>query len=1115
DYEIGWICALHVEFAAAQALLDLVHETLPLHPNDSNHYVLGQMGRFNVALACLPAGGMGMNNAAIVSSNMRRTFVSIELQLVVGIAGGVPSATNDIRLGDVVVGLNVVQHDFGKTIQEGLFTGTATVYTPSAKVMAAVTALRAQYDMRGSQIPSMLDHMLLDYPKMTQYASRDRLQDDLFESTYEHPGTSTTCETCARSRLVTRGSRAETAPIVHFGTIASGNQVIKHGQTRDRIGLQHDALCLEMEGAALKGLDTPFLVIRGVCDYANSHKNKQWQPYSAAVAAACAKEIISLMQPSKTIGDQGTKSRAVADGEPSTANAAQAAADDKKRFTRSQTIINSLHFDQIDARYMNIKSAHTRTCSWLLNTQEYQDWLDPDKLEDHHGLIWIKGKPGAGKSTIMKFLLGEVQKNKSEDQTIISFFFNARGSHIEKSVQGLYQSLLHQLFTRISRLHHVLDTLPAGPDGSVISPWTTISLQEILKQCVPILGGHSLFCLVDALDEGDQDEIRAMVYFFEELGNLARGSDLSFHLCFASRHYPHITVRNGVELVLEHHTGHERDIANYIADKLNVERTNATRALHTKIQEKAMGVFMWVVLVVAMLNKHFDHGFSFTSLQRELDQIPRDLHALFRDLLQRDGDNTDHLLSCIQWILFSARPLKPNEMYLAINLGNQDPRDISIDWEPERMTPMHIKTFILSCSKGLAEIANTGEGEGVQFIHESVRDFLLKENGLYEVWPGLRLQLVGLSHEKLKSCCFDYLSNHCHAMPLGWESPTKLRERFFFTRYAVEHVLYHANEAQHAAVEQRSFMHQFSTWRSQWVELSNSLKMRGYKPNVSVLYLLAERDLDSLIRVDPRILECLTSEPERFQTPFIAALATGSWKAAKSFLAAIESAGNSPSRHADIYAAKMLRGGPFVPEDKFVWKRSVLSYIAEYGNDHIFCAILRSGILDIDIPRDDMDGRTLLSWASGSGLQEGVLLLLERQGPVELADYTGRTPLIWAAANGHGGVVSRLIKHGARIDAADARGRTSLSLAAEKGHDFVIRELLRRGADTEAVDKTGEDDCGRTPLSLAAQHGNVGFLRLLIERGAKVDLQDDQGRTPLSYAIEWHHKQAVFLLLEH
>ncbi|PTB60188.1 hypothetical protein M431DRAFT_173651 [Trichoderma harzianum CBS 226.95] len=116
SYTIAWICALSIEMAAANAMLDGVHPSLPSNEKDSNSYILGNVGRHNIVVACLPADHYGTNSAAIVANNLIRTFPSIRTGLMVGIGGGVPGSV-DVRLGDVVVGYNVVQHDLCKIIQ--------------------------------------------------------------------------------------------------------------------------------------------------------------------------------------------------------------------------------------------------------------------------------------------------------------------------------------------------------------------------------------------------------------------------------------------------------------------------------------------------------------------------------------------------------------------------------------------------------------------------------------------------------------------------------------------------------------------------------------------------------------------------------------------------------------------------------------------------------------------------------------------------------------------------------------------------------------------------------------------------------------------------------------
>ena len=134
---------------------------------------------------------------------------------------------------------------------------------------------------------------------------------------------------------------------------------------------------------------------------------------------------------------------------------------------QKQILLDSLRFDQIDARQMTIKNAHAKTCKWLLTKPEYIDWLDTTKLGEHHGFLWIKGKPGTGKSTLMKFALAHARRSM-KDRTIISFFFNARGEDLEKSTIGAYRSLLLQLFEQLPALQCAFDLV--GLSVSSIRP---------------------------------------------------------------------------------------------------------------------------------------------------------------------------------------------------------------------------------------------------------------------------------------------------------------------------------------------------------------------------------------------------------------------------------------------------------------------------------------------------------------------------------------------------------------------------------------------------------------------------------------------------------------------
>jgi nucleoside phosphorylase len=301
DYTVAWVCALPLEMAAAKAMLDERHPNLPNNLKDSNSYILGRIHVHNVVIACLPLGVYGTNSAATVASQMSSTFGSIRFGLMVGIGGGVPSEASDIRLGDVVVSKptsafgGVVQYDFGKTVRQGRFEQASVLNKPPQVLLTAVARLQADHMVEPSRISNLLSEMVATYPQMrAEFIYRCQEQDRLFDSTYDHEESQSTCDNCDTRRLVTRPARVGHCPLIHYGLIASGNQVMKHGATRDKLARELGILCFEMEAAGLMD-NFPCLVIRGICDYADSHKNNLWQGYAAATAAAYTKELLSVI----------------------------------------------------------------------------------------------------------------------------------------------------------------------------------------------------------------------------------------------------------------------------------------------------------------------------------------------------------------------------------------------------------------------------------------------------------------------------------------------------------------------------------------------------------------------------------------------------------------------------------------------------------------------------------------------------------------------------------------------------------------------------------------------------------------------------------------------------
>ncbi|KAF9775391.1 hypothetical protein IL306_006502 [Fusarium sp. DS 682] len=304
-FEIAIICALPLEADAIEALFDhhWDNEDPPFDkgPGDPNAYSTGVIGRHNVVLSYMP--GMGIANAATVASNCGKSFLGIKLALVVGVCGVVPFKLNkdEIVLGDVIVSDGIVQYDFGRQLPDHFArkdTLLDSLGRPNQEIRGVMAKLRSLRHRRqlSAKIAEYLEvlrqepELRAEYPGVTK--------DRLFEASYRHTEDQKSCEQLGcngelvlRSRLKTAGVRP--TPAVHFGLMASGNSVMKSGKDRDRIAAQEGVIAFEMEGAGVWD-SFPCIVIKGACDYADSHKNKDWQRYAAATAAACAKALLNF-----------------------------------------------------------------------------------------------------------------------------------------------------------------------------------------------------------------------------------------------------------------------------------------------------------------------------------------------------------------------------------------------------------------------------------------------------------------------------------------------------------------------------------------------------------------------------------------------------------------------------------------------------------------------------------------------------------------------------------------------------------------------------------------------------------------------------------------------------
>ena len=708
--------------------------------------------------------------------------------------------------------------------------------------------------------------------------------------------------------------------------------------------------------------------------------------------------------------------------------------------------------------------------------------------------------------------------NMADKMTTISFFFSARGTDLEKSIVGLYRSLIAKLIAQLPDLECVFDLVQnSGEEDFSRYEWTVESLTLLLQEAMKKLGDRPLICFIDGLDECDEQQIRDMVSFFEVSSKLARSSGSEFYICLASRHYPHITIEKGLEIILDTQIGHDQDITQYLNDKLRVLPLGFSKALQNEVREKAAGIFMWVVLVVGILNKEHDRGHTH-SLRQRIQEIPDELHALFRDIFTRDNHNPQGLLLCIQWVLFAKRPLSPQELYLAI-LASTEPEHLK-DWHvsPFCKSIEAASNFILNISKGLVKIVQD-EQPTVQFIHESVREFIQQGDGLGQIFQDRKELFNGLSHSALARSCLNYIEISV-SVRRGHEAggqaamgAVQLRDSLItswpFLQYATEHILYHAGVAQVGGVSQTQFLQEFRL--RDWVSHHHLLLDRGSREEQksrlkkSYLYTLVKENKTALLRLFIPNRDCLDTGEWQHRASIMESIATDDAPRLRAHMKALMGL-QKPKLPPPILHEDEVEGSPQMPNTEHLprsWETRVI-FSALNQDDDTTLAFILAGTNIEDNSKDEY-GRTLMMVARSVE----VVKVLSDCGADLTAKENGRTLLTYFALRNHYAIVELLIDRGADVNQRNDRGETALCAVAGDGGRSVASLLIEKGADIES---RGDD--GLTPLAWAARSGNISVAAFLLDKGALPNSIDNDRRTPLIWATQNQHPVVLAMLLK-
>ncbi|KAH6983490.1 hypothetical protein BKA56DRAFT_519808, partial [Ilyonectria sp. MPI-CAGE-AT-0026] len=748
DYTVGWICALSIELAASSGMLDEVHESLDLVPGDKNMYTLGEIGGHNIVMACLPAGNMGITPASNVATNMMRSFPKIRFGLMVGIGGGAPARrarpNEDIRLGDVVVSLpqgelgGVVKYDHGKVVADGDFKHTGLLNMPPTPLINAVSKLKAKHEFQRNSIQrnvtAMINRVMESEdanPDFAELYERPNLKyDRLFAADYDHNESQSEseasdysddsdeiplpCRRCDSALVITRKPRKSSDTVIHYGTIASADKVMRHGVTRDKIRKKHGVLCFEMEAAGLMN-DFPCLVVRGICDYSDTHKHKIWQRYAAAAAAAYTKELLEvvLKEDIERTKEAAKVLEEVKQGINKIEHKVDILVQGKKRQDRKKTL-NWLDSDIHTKRFIDSHARwQPRTGSLFLGAEKYSDWVNNDTQT-----LWCHGIAGGGKTVFASVVIDNLkaaQRNKTpETRDGVACLFCEYERQKDQTVRSLTCAILRQLADQCEELpESVIELFDRYEADDAPLPF-----EEIASTLSDVLGKFPrVFLVVDALDEcSDNTRKELLSHLLEQ----QRNSNMK--LLATSRPTIKFLKEFGPceELEIQADPEDVKNVLDILIDKSDtIVKTDPDlrRRVKDSISQAVDGMFLLVQPFLDSIIGQRSRGYVEDALRALVDS-PDKISTVYDGALGRIGSqkSEDRRLAqrILSWIVDSKRPLSRQEFSQALAVKPGDltfQKDYIID---------DLDGAVALCA-GLVVINR--ESNTVQLMHHTTRKY--------------------------------------------------------------------------------------------------------------------------------------------------------------------------------------------------------------------------------------------------------------------------------------------------------------------------------------------------------------------------------------------------------
>ena len=768
------------------------------------------------------------------------------------------------------------------------------------------------------------------------------------------------------------------------------------------------------------------------------------------------------------------------------------------------------------SRQYDIDQPSQSTCTWLLRHPCYQAW------QREGGLLWINGKPGAGKSTLMEFARRlETEIIDNGGTLVVSFYFHGRGTDLQKSIVGLLRSLLHELLLRSRYLRCKFEPLfkskrmiqgQPGPDWV----WHAGELQDLLETAFSeVISLRPIKVFVDALDECGEDPAAKIVSYFQKLTSrmITKGH---WQLCFSCRRYPVLNVAGGSEISVDEENS--SDISAYIWTALENCPTIRPQ-ISQEIARRAFGVFQWVSLVVTLIIKLHRGGMSLPIIQARLQDVPRDLTSLYRQTISNlDHQDCSMAFHLIQWICFSERPLRVRELRMALNSdGWAIYRSPGMDKQLEQSSKLieddqQVIQMVNYLSGDLAEVKSQVSGNTtfspphasdivVQLVHQSVKDFMVKE-GLKILNPQSPLSVVGSAQHRMTRFCVAYaletqclrpeLLNHLRKNEFGPPEPYAIHPSDSFYDYAVEFSLIHAEKAENHGITQEDLLNILSPSSQESDDVSRN--KADYLAAISKYYsmdqseqrhppffhLIAQFNIFSLMRTLTDTITDINERDLHGMTALHRCAETGSLESVQFLLQ-----NGADDTIKDHFGKNALHRASFRSRGQIV---ECLS-----NNPRCLNARDLNGLTPLhDAVLAILQGDSKQCWiptVASTSLVEITTFdaLSEPQEGRELAE-----------------TIDILLRRGSKLNAKDAHGKTPLHMAVARQLEAVTSHLLSR----DGIDINATDVNGFTPLLTAAQLGAFESIKLLLKQSdISLDCKSDEGRTLLSYVVGYKLNQ--------